>query len=390
MKRKKIILLIILTMLAVMLTASGCNRIKTRKDYYLYTFQPVKGEFVRNSTKITFRKDNYTSFNNSGQVADLGEFKSGVDMVTFIPDKIGNANRMAAKYCMYVYKEYLIDTGQVFSRVSEEQFEDRDELEGVYDAGFMLKDKVIYRSADNSGTEQSFTEKAGTYIINKDFIICYRDDGTIVVLLQFVYKDALGYKVKALGARFFSYKSPNLKKIKLSDMELETKIYEKSLNNTYNLSVIVYPKDISISVTYKVLNNAQATISGSTLTFAGSGALNIEYSYGEYTKTERIIIVDMNLSAGYTDADRTYKVGDIEDYDDVISAAYDYYSDWSTYESIQILGNTKAESKNGSVEFNEAGLCEAKLVIRYVRPYLDGKNQVVELKKDIIFIINQN
>lgn len=390
MRKKALIILIVLSILATITMLSGCNRVRTSKDYYLYTYQGVLGDFAKNTSKITFDRDNYTIFNNNGTVINVGEHSTNNGMVSFVPDKIGNVSQIAATTCMYVYDQYLIETAQVISRVSNLQFEDKSDLEGIYNAGFKLSDEIIYESTDGSDSESSYTEKVGTYDENRDFVICYYETGAVVVLLQLEYVDGFGNKVCGLAPRFYSYKDPSLKNIKVSGIELYDKIFVKSTSGTYDLSLLVYPKKsvVTDDVTYKVLTNTvNASINGKTLTFNGTGNVQIEYSYDNYKNTELVYIVDTTVKAGIVDADRTYSVGDVEDYDDIISKVADYLSDWSTYEYVEISNTAKAESKNGSVTFKEAGTVDVVLYVRYLRNYADGDEKVVETKITTITLI---
>lgn len=395
---KKISLLLTLVLITVIaFTITGCNSVRTSKDYYLYTYDALVGNFVKSNAKIEFKKDTYELYNNNGRVIDVGNHSTNNGLVSFVQDKRGaNYNQIANVFNMYAYKSYLVETTQMTSRVSELTYEDRSDLEGVYDAGFMLKDGVIYDSIDGSNVESSFIEKAGTYSINKnkDFITTVDNDGTVNILLMMTYVDAFGYKVKALAARFYTYRSPRLKDVEVSAVELENKVFlNKSTGGgsaAYELALMSYPNKERVggTITYAIVGtNANATISGSTLNYTGTGSVQIEYTYGNIKDTEWVYIVDLKIKDTLTAADRTYDVGDIEDYDDILWALADYDGHWFGYESVTISNEAKAESKNGAVRFKEVGTVDATLTIRYVSTFKDGSTKVVEKSQNVNIII---
>lgn len=394
MKKKLLLLTLMLLILSLAFAITACNEIKTSKDYYLYTYQPTQGTFIKNSGKITFDKDNYSIYNNSGQIIDVGEFSNNNGIASFIPDKIGDtANRITATTSMYVHDRFIIETAQVINRVTDTQFEDKTDLDGRYSNNIYLRGGIIYSSIDGSDVDESFVEKIGTYKINKnkDFVIFYNDNGTTTILLQFEYIDAFGNKVCGLANRFYSYKTPKIKDISVTSMELAKKIFIKSDNNSYELSLLAYPNKniITNDVIYKIANiDPNASINGSTLTYNGTGNVQIEYTYNSFKNIERVYIVDFTLKTTLTDTDRTFNVGSVVDYDDLISQICIYDNNWNTYESVIISNNEKAECSNSQINFKEKGTVQAELIVRHVITLLDGSKQVIEKKLAISLIIN--
>jgi len=389
--KKKLPIIMIFIILTMCLGIYGCNEVKTSKDYYLYTYQTVLGDFLKNTAKISFSGDEYTFSNNNGMVTNLGIHSEENGKVSFVPDKIGDNSQIAATTYMIVYKEFLIEPAMISSRVGETIYEDRDELEGIYTGGFKLSDGKIYESVDGSDTDESFTEMTGVYEENKDYIVFRLDDGTIQVLLTFIYEDGFGNKVASLVNRFYSYKTPNLKTLEQSFIELDKKVYAKSDSNTYDLGLIVYPERdiVTEGVTFKVIGNSGAAVTGRTLSFNGTGSVTIEYEYNGSKKTESIRVIDFALKSGLTDAQRTYSIGDVEAYSSVLFALTDYYDDFAaTYESVTITDTEKAECESGFVTFKAAGTVAATLTVRYVRNYADGREQILELTETVNIIIS--
>lgn len=396
MKKKILLVSAILIIFLLGVFAAGCNEVKTGEDYYRYTYDSTQGQFVQNNAKITFEKTDYYMYNNNGQVINVGTHTTNNNTISLIPDLIGNASQIAATTSMFVSDEYIIDPTSVFSRVAETQFEDRAELEGIYDNNLKLSDGKIFESIDGSNTDESFTDNIGDYKINKkkDFITFNLNNGTVFILLRFEYTDAFGYNVNGLATSFYSYKEPKTDDIAISDVELADKIFlNKSTGGgsaNYNLSLLTYPKKeiVTEGITYSIVGvNNNASITGSELSYNGTGSVQIEYKYGNITGTEWVYIVDIDIITNITDAQRTYNVGDIEDFDDILSDLTIYDSYWFTYESVEISDETKAEISNGAVEFKAIGTVEATLRARYVLTYKDGTSQVIEKVVTINLII---
>lgn len=397
--KKKVLFttLIIVFALIMVFVATGCNKVRTGKDYNLYTYEPLKGDFVMNTDKYVFDKNNYYAYDNTNTVANYGEYETENGVISLIPDKIGTANRLAATTSILFYKEYLIDLTNpaIALRVGQTTYEDRSDLEGIYTLGVKLNSGKVYESIDGSNTPSSFTERIGTYEINKDkdFLTVYEDAGIVNSFLMFTYTDSFGYEVLGLTKNFYSHKKPDFKATSETMVEIKTTIFENKSTDggtaNYDLSLISYPNKKAVSgVTYRIMGaNPQAAINGNSLSFTGTGSVRIEYSYSNFKGSAWIYIVDFKIKAGLPDAARTFNVGDIEDYDDIIAAVADYVSYGFTFESIEINNSTKAEAKNGSVEFKEAGTVEAILTIRNVIAYADGTDQVLELKVNIHLII---
>ena len=384
-------------MVALVFLATGCNRIRTSKDYYLYTYDDIVGNFVQSNAKITFDKDIYTMYNNAGRVTNIGEHSTNNNYVSFVPINIGaNNNPLTQVTTFYVYKSYLIPTNQIISRVSETNYEDKSDLEGIYDAGFKLRKEKVYVSIDGSGTNASYIEEVGSYESNrrKDFINFTAADGSVEILLVFEYQDAFGNDVKALAPIFYSYKTPRTRDIKVSALELKDKVFiNKSVDGgsaEYELSLLSYPSKGTINkdVKYSIVGvNPNATISGSTLTFTGTGLVQIEYEYGKAKSSEWVYIVDLELKNNLTDGQRTFAVGSFADYDDIILQVANYSNYGFTFESVVIKDSDKAKASNGEVAFLQEGNVNVDLIVRHVQNFKDGSTKVVEKTVSLILII---
>lgn len=399
MKKKSFYTAIIAVLVLVMLfVTTGCNNIRTDKDYSFYTYEMTQGTFMKNTGKFVFNKNNYFVYDNTNTVVSYGEYEQDNSVISLIPDKIGTANRLAATFSIVRYKEYLIDltAPTVILRVGETTFEDRSDLEGIYSANIKLSKGKVFESADRSDTPTSYTEKVGTYEINKDkdFITFYRDGGTVSAFLIFTYTDTYGYEVKGLTQRFYSHKKVNFKQLDQTIVEYEKSFFQNKSTDggtaSYPLSLISYPSKERVSgdVSYRIVGtNPQASLNGSTLSFTGTGAVQIEYTYGTFKGTKWIYIIDFKLKTANPDSARTFNVGNTVNYRNIISAVADYTRYAFTHESIEIKNSTKAEAKGGFVTFKEAGTVEAILTIRNVNTYADGRVEALELKQSIHLII---
>lgn len=246
MKKKSLAILIVIALVLIFVLA-GCSGIKTNKDYYLYSFEFEKGTFVQNLAKISFDKDTYTSYDNTGTVDDIGEYLIEDSVISLVPDKIGDANRIARTANMYLYDTYIIDPTLISSRITLTQFGDREKIEGLYDAGFYLKDGKIYDSYDGSNIIESYTEKVGEYKFNKnkDFINIEMDDGTKDCLLTFTYTDNLGQETRAFAPVFYSHKNPKVEAMKDAVVQMYTQVFENKSSDgssaNYELKLISFP-----------------------------------------------------------------------------------------------------------------------------------------------------
>lgn len=229
-KRLFFILMVIVILLCSLLFTTSCNNVKKDKDYCLYTYEPVQGKFVKNNSKYIFEKENFYVYDNANTLINYGEYQVNNNVVSLIPDKIGNANRLAATTSIILYKEFLINLTRptVALRTAPTAFEDRSDLEGIYSLGFKLNNGNVYQSSDNSNTPSSFTEKIGRYQTNKDkdFLEIYEDGGFVQSFLIFSYTDRYGYEVKGLTQDFFCHKKIKFKKIDRTIVEFEKTIYE--------------------------------------------------------------------------------------------------------------------------------------------------------------------
>ncbi len=383
----------------ILIFATGCNyKLKTNTEYNLYTFEPLKGTFAKNISKYVFTKNTYSMYDNTNTLADYGEYQSDSDVISLIPDKIGDENRINATNSIILYKDYLIDLSysNIVFRSPETVYGERSSLEGIYEDTIKLKDGKVYQSRDDSASPDSFTEQIGTYSLNKDkdFITLYVDEEGTMSFLIFSFTNRLGAEVKGLTPAFYTCKKIKFKEVSPNVVELQQTIFgSKSVNDgiaNYELALIGYPNKnkITSGVTYSVLSsNPTATIENNQLKVAGTGAIEIEYTYKHFKDSVWVYIVDFSLIPDNPDSARTFYVGDTASYEDIISAVANYEKYYFTYFSVEIKNTTKAKAQMGEVEFLETGTIEVDLILRNAVKKADDAYEVVEIKQTVFLII---
>lgn len=399
MKNKKYSFIIFTILLIFLLIfATGCSyKLKTNTEYNYYSYEPLKGTFIKNSAKIFFKKTTYSLYNNANVITGYGEYLLDNNVVSLIPDKIGTVDRIAAANSMILYKNYLVDLSEsnIMLRMSDKVYGERSELEGVYENDIKLKKEKIYISDDGSNSPNSFIEQIGTYKLNKneDFITFYLDNMYVQSFLIFSFIDDFGAKIKGLSPVFYCCKEVKFEKTSQNLVEMNQTIFEnKSSGETtgnYELALIGYPNNekISSGVTYRILTpGISASINNNTLEFAGVGAIEIEYSYKQFKNKVWIYIVDFTLK-DISDSQRTFNVGDIVSFESIIFAVTNYEKYAFSYFSVQIKNTVKAKTQDGKVEFLETGTVEVILTLRNTKKRADGEYEILELKQTAFLII---
>ncbi|HHT83780.1 MAG: hypothetical protein ACOYEC_02345 [Christensenellales bacterium] len=396
-KRLLVILSALLAILCALLVLTACNTLKKGKDYNLYTFEPLMGKFVRNSSKIIFdKKQKYFIYDNSNILTNTGEYRDNNNYLTLIPDNVGDQNRMEAVESFYRYNSYIVHIPTSNQRKGETQFEDLSSLEGIYTSNIKIKNDKIYKSCDGSNLPESFTEEIGTYAVKGDFVIFYTESNQIRVYLQFTYVNSLGYTVRCLTDTFYSYKAPNFSSIDNAFVEMEKTIFylegDEEEEASYSLNLIAYPSKqrISEGVEYVITDiDSEAAVAGSVLTFKGTGRVNIKYRYGSFIDSASIYIVKFDLRDNLTEQQRTYQIGDRVSYQNMVSSKCQFNSSPAYDTSIKINNSSLAEAKNGYITFNESGTVNVTLVIRYKKARPSGKTETLTLEKNIDLIITE-
>lgn len=408
MKKKGLIMIITVALAFVMLiTLGGCNTLKLNKDYHLYTFEVEKGDFVKNINKITFEKKSYSIYDNTGKLADEGEYTMDSAAITFIPDKIGDAaNRMAVAGIKYFYKDYIIDTAPAVANFYAERwthtdFEDKEGLEGIYTLGgsrVLLNNGGLFVSYDGGNVLDSFTDKVGEYKLNKnkDFVEIEIYDTQKMCLLHFTYQNQYDQTVSALVDTFYSTKAPQITQVQDTMVEFYSQVFVSTSVGgdmaNYELSLITFPGKniITTGVTFET-DDTSATISGNKLTYAGTGTVDVSYKYKNYSGGATVSIVKFAIKDALTEEDKTFDEGDELSFNNIfmLFADFDFAGDRvdlsvSFKDTNLVTVESDAMVAGGLVSFDKKGEVTAVLTARYVT-YLATNNapNVVTASKEI-------
>ncbi len=400
-KYKKLTILIIISLFAILLAITGCTH-RLKREYHYYSFESLKGNFVQYTSKFIFKKDSYFHYDETNTITNLGEYFLDNDTISLVPDKVGDTNRIALTESIIFYKDYLIDLDSIDTiyRYSEQVYGERSQLEGQYTSSnnntIYLDKKKIYISSDNSNIPQSFTTQIGTYVLNKnkDFLTFCIDGEATHGFLIFDYIDEYGKKVKGLTSSFYCSK----KKIKFSTVQecivemQDTLFLNKAVDNNpaqYDLALTSYPNGESITegVSFSIISPSDATIDGNTLKTSTAEALNIKYEYKHFKGTAWIYITDFHLKSNLTASQRTFHIGDEITFQDLFLQVAEFTKRQFSYETVQIKNSAKAEVENGKVTFLEVGTIETILTLRDTRRKVNGEVQVLEIKQTIYLIV---
>jgi hypothetical protein len=134
MRKKVLMVLMLFIFMLPIFALTGCeSKINKGDEYYLYTYEYIKGDFFKNNAKIAFKRKDYSIYNNDYKLTGSGTYSTENEMTTLIPEKIGeHVNQYNSAVILYVKGEYLIEQGQYISRITDTKFEDKSAIDGVY------------------------------------------------------------------------------------------------------------------------------------------------------------------------------------------------------------------------------------------------------------------
>lgn len=397
MKRKfcAVALTLLIVLAALSLTACNNDRLKKLKGYYLYTYDASQGKFVKSLSKIVFKnKQKYYFYDKNNMLKMAGDYHINDDVITLIPDNIGNQNRMEAAVCLLSYKDYLINPENAYVKAGED--EKISEFEGLYGDKFKLKDGKIFKSAYDNPDPESFTVLAGEYErdLTGDFVTLFFDGKPSVTYLRYFCKDELNRQVSCLAQSIFCHKEIDFKGADIAAVDLQKSVFAYQEENAlgYELNLIAYPskEKIITGAEFRLIDasSPSAFMQGSSLFFEGDGWADIEYKYGSFKDIVKVYIVKFELEENIPDINRVYNAGETASYLGIIDKLVIYTDvDFARY-IVKINNDALAVDQEGQIKFIKEGTVEVMLFVRYIRnSYIDGSWEVLELNQTINLFI---